>query len=44
MAEDQPATASRPGGSIKFYVFGGFRLPKRLDCEACHHDLFIGEA
>src|SRR4051794_41740839 len=23
MAEDQPATASRPGGSIKFYVFGG---------------------
>ncbi len=31
------------GAEQRFDVFGGFRLPKRLDCRACHHDLFIGE-
>jgi hypothetical protein len=31
------------GADQRFKLFGGFRLPKRLDCEACHHDLFIGE-
>jgi hypothetical protein len=31
------------GSDQRFTVFGGFRLPKRVDCSACHHDLFIGE-
>jgi hypothetical protein len=31
------------GADQRFDLFGGFRLPKRLDCGACHHDLYIGE-
>jgi hypothetical protein len=31
------------GSEQRFSLFGGFRLPKRLDCGACHHDLFLSE-
>ncbi|HEX5386646.1 MAG TPA: hypothetical protein VFW66_08115 [Gemmatimonadales bacterium] len=27
----------------RFPLFGGFRLPKRLDCPGCHHDLYLNE-
>jgi hypothetical protein len=26
-----------------FTLFGGFHLPKRLDCGACHRDLYLAE-
>lgn len=32
------------GADQRFKLFGGFRLPKRIDCESCHHDLYIGAA
>ncbi len=31
------------GSDQRFPILGGFRLPKRLDCPACHHDLSLGD-
>jgi len=32
------------GAVQQFSVFGGVRLPKRVDCPACHHDLYLQPA
>jgi ribosomal protein S27AE len=31
------------GSEQTFTLFGGFQLPKRLDCGACHRDLYLAE-